>query len=138
MGKWRASLRDDSGVAAIEFVVAAPVLLLMVFGIWNAGIVLWAQNGVRNAVETGARHATIFPRPTQQQIDQRVQAAYYGPVQGPLDGPNFVYGVRNNAPVVTISMSYTHRAALPFLVLPPVTVRHERTAYLAPALPASR
>jgi hypothetical protein len=136
-GKWRAPLRDKSGAAAIEFSIVAPVMLLMMFGIWNAGVMLFAQNGIRSAVESGARHATIFPRPTQAQINQRVQAGYYGPHMGTINGPTFVYGVQNGTPIVTISMSYTHETALPFLSLPPVTLSHERTAYLAPAIPSS-
>jgi Flp pilus assembly protein TadG len=137
-GHSRAFLRDHSGVAAIEFALAAPVMLLLILGIWNAGVMLFAQNGISNAVETGARHATIFPRPTQAEILERVNAGYYGPRQGVIDGPNLVYGVQNNAPTVTISMSYTHETALPFLDLSPVTLRHERTAYLAPALPSQQ
>lgn len=132
---WRKSMRDTTGAAAIEFAIVAPVLLLLVLGIWNAGLVLFAQNGIRNAVEVGARHATIFPQPSQEQIRQRVRDGYYGPTRGAIDGPHLVYGLQNNAQIVTISMSYTHETTLPFLALPPVTLRHERTAYLAPALP---
>jgi Flp pilus assembly protein TadG len=137
-GHSRAVLRDNAGVAAIEFAIAAPVMLLLILGIWNAGVMLFAQNGIRNAVESGARHATIFPRPAQAEILERVNAGYYGPSQGMIDGPSLVYGVQNNAPIVTITMSYTHETALPFLDLPPVTLRHERTAYLAPALPSGQ
>jgi hypothetical protein len=123
---------DNSGVSAVEFAIVAPVLFTLMFGIWNAGIVLFAQNGVRNAVESGARHATIFPRPTEQQIKKVVTDRYYGPSQGKIEEPKLTYSLQNNSPIVTISMSYTHEASLPFLKLPPLVLEHRRTAYLAP------
>jgi hypothetical protein len=123
---------DRSGVSAVEFAIVAPVIFSLLFGIWNAGLALFAHNGVQNAVESGARHATIFPRPTEQQIKDVVQAKYYGPVQGEIVGPRLTYGVENNAPVVTIYMSYTHKTSLPFVTIPPIVLEHQRTAYLAP------
>ena len=127
--------RNNAGAAAIEFAIAAPILLTLLFGFWNAGIALFAQNGLRNAVESGARLATIYPRPSEQQIKDNVTTRYYGPTQGTIGGPSLTYGVVNGAPVVIISMSYTHDMALPFVELPPIVLEHKRTAYLAPALP---
>lgn len=124
--------RNTSGLAAIEFAIAAPVVFTLIFGIWNTGLVLFADNSVRSAVETGARQATIFPRPTEAQIRQVVNDRYSGPRIGAISGPTLVYGVRNGAPVVTITMSYTHTTTLPFLDIPPVVLQHQRTAYLAP------
>jgi hypothetical protein len=124
--------RDASGVSAVEFAIVAPLVFSLLFGIWNAGLALFARNGVQNAVESGARHATIFPRPTEQQIKDMVEAKYYGPSQGEMVGPRLTYGVENGAPVVTIYMSYTHRPSLPFVTVPPIVLEHQRTAYLAP------
>jgi hypothetical protein len=124
--------RRDDGVAAAEFALVAPILLLLVFGMWNAGIMLFAQNGIRNAVETGARHATIFPRPDENQIREMTTQAYYGPANGTIIGPELTYGVANGLPVVSISMSYTYQPFVPFIDLPPVSLTHRRTTYLAP------
>lgn len=127
--------RNNAGAAAIEFAIAAPILLSLVFGFWNAGIALFAQNGVRNAVESGARLATIFPRPTEQQIKTDVSNRYYGPTEGTIGAPRLTYGVVDGAPVVTIAMSYTHKMVLPFVEIPPIVIEHQRTAYLAPTSP---
>ncbi len=124
--------RRTDGASALEFALVAPIILMMLFGSWNAGVMLFAQNGIRNAVETGARHATIYPRPSETQIRQVADQAYYGPSQGTLTSPQLAYAMQNGAPVVTISMTYTHQTFVPFLSLPPVTLSHQRTAYLAP------
>ncbi|MFN4037851.1 MAG: TadE/TadG family type IV pilus assembly protein [Erythrobacter sp.] len=124
--------KDKSGVGAIEFAIAAPVLFALIFGIWNTGLILYADNSIRSAVETGARQATIFPRPTEAQIRQVINDRYYGPRMGAINGPTLAYTVQNGAPVVTITMSYTHETVLPFLDVPPLLLQHQRTVYLAP------
>lgn len=124
---------DRSGVAAVEFALVAPVLIGLIFGIWNTGMVLYADNGIRDAVEVGARRATVFPRPTEAQLTQRINSRYFGPRSGTIVGPTYTYATRNNAPVVTISMSYTHRINVPFMPVRDVTLAHQRTVYMAPA-----
>jgi len=123
---------DRSGVAAVEFALVAPVLIALIFGIWNTGVMLFADNAIRDAVEVGARQATIFPRPSEAQIRQRIDDRYFGPGTGTITGPTFAYASQNNAPVVTIAMSYTHRINVPFLPARSVTLSHQRTVYLAP------
>ena len=124
--------RDRSGVAAVEFALVAPILIAMIFGIWNAGFMLFADNGIRDAVEVGARSATVFPRPSEAAIRQKINDRYFGPRAGTISGPTLTYGVRNTAPVVTISMSYTHQINFPFMANRSVTFSHQRTVYLAP------
>lgn len=128
----RRLFRNTSGLAAIEFAIGAPVVFTLIFGIWNTGLILYAHNSVRTAVEIGARQATIFPRPSEAAIKQVINDRYYGPKLGAISGPNLSYTTQNGAPVVTITMSYTHTTALPFLDIPPVVLQHQRTAYLAP------
>jgi Flp pilus assembly protein TadG len=124
---------ERSGSAAVEFALAAPILIALIFGIWNVGVMLFAGISIRDAVEVGARQATVFPRPTEQQLRQRINARYFGPQNdGAVAGPTFAYGTRNGAPVVTIAMSYTHVINVPFLSPRTVTLSHQRTVYLAP------
>jgi hypothetical protein len=124
---------DRSGVAAVEFALVAPILIGLIFGIWNTGVVLYADNSIRDAVEAGARQATIFPRPTEAQLRQRINDRYFGPQnQGAVAGPTFTYGTRNSAPIVTIAMSYTHQINVPFMPVRTVTLAHQRTVYMAP------
>jgi len=46
----------ESGVAAIEFAVLLPVLVLIVLGIIEFGILLYNQQVITNASREGARH----------------------------------------------------------------------------------
>lgn len=54
----------EKGVALVEFAVVLPLLILLVFGIMEAGWLLSQQVEVRNAAREGARLAVVdFPDP---------------------------------------------------------------------------
>lgn len=50
--------RDERGVSAVEFAVVAPVLLLLIFAVINAG--LWFYG--RNIAQTSAREGVSYLR----------------------------------------------------------------------------
>jgi Flp pilus assembly protein TadG len=50
---------DDSGVAAVEFALILPLLMMIVFGIINYGILLYDQAVITNAAREGARWGAI-------------------------------------------------------------------------------
>jgi len=51
--------RDTEGAAAIEFAIALPVLLVMIYGIFQVGLVFQANAGMQHALGEGARYATL-------------------------------------------------------------------------------
>lgn len=51
--------RNDHGVAAVEFVLVLPLLLLLLFGIISFGWIFSAQLTLNNAVREGARAAVV-------------------------------------------------------------------------------
>ena len=51
--------RDVRGAAAIEFGLTAPFFFVAVFGIVNAGVVLWTQLGLQHGTEMASRCASV-------------------------------------------------------------------------------
>ena len=49
----------ENGVAAVEFALILPVLMLILFGILNYGILLYDQAVITNAAREGARWGAI-------------------------------------------------------------------------------
>jgi hypothetical protein len=51
----RTLLKPDDGTTAIEFAIVAPVLILLIMGIMEFGLIYYAKNVLENAVAVGAR-----------------------------------------------------------------------------------
>jgi len=51
--------RNEEGAAAIEMAIALPVLLVMIYGIFQVGLVFQANAGMQHALGEGARYATL-------------------------------------------------------------------------------
>ena len=51
--------RDQRGAAAIEFAIAVPVLVVMIYGIFQVGLIYQANAGMQHALGEGARLATL-------------------------------------------------------------------------------
>lgn len=51
--------RDSTGVAAVEFALIAPVLLLAVFGMFDVGHNMYTSSMLEGAVQQAARKSTI-------------------------------------------------------------------------------
>jgi len=51
--------RNEKGAAAIEMAIALPVLLVMIYGIFQVGLIFQANAGMQHALGEGARYATL-------------------------------------------------------------------------------
>lgn len=103
--------RDDRGAAAVEFALAIPVLVMMIWGIFQISIVLQARAGIEQALGQGARYATIYDtttskRPTNSQISAKIVASKFGLRNGTWHTP--VIDTTNEAAsgYITISVQY--------------------------------
>lgn len=103
---FRKSLSDCRGAAALEFALLAPVLLAMLLGIAMLGILFLAQAGLRSAVEDAARYATIWPKPSQAQIEARIAARRFGMDPANIVAPTVTFNTASTPNYVTITMGY--------------------------------
>lgn len=87
MTKFRYMLRNQDGAAAIEFAIAVPVLVVMIYGIFQLGIAFQASAGMQHALGEGARLATVCQSPTAEGVcsvatDAEIKAMINGKVFG--------------------------------------------------------
>jgi Flp pilus assembly protein TadG len=128
-------LSDIRAAAALEFALVAPVFFSLLIGIVQLGMVFFANAGLSNAVAEGARHATLHPRPTEEEVEDRIEGAEFGLNPDGLDVRSVTYDVAAVPSFAEIEMTYT--MTLNFIVTQyPVTLTKTRRAYLQP-LPAS-
>jgi Flp pilus assembly protein TadG len=62
--------RGDTGASAVEFALVVPLLLLIVFGIINFGILFSQQITINNGVREGARRAVVADPSAPRTCDQ--------------------------------------------------------------------
>ena len=71
---FRAMLRDGRGIAAAEFALIAPVMLTMLFGVYDLGNAIQERLQLEQAVRAGGQFALSWPDQTGG-IADAIQAA---------------------------------------------------------------
>jgi Flp pilus assembly protein TadG len=138
--------RRQAGQALAEFALVAPILFILVLGVFEAGRFILHYEALNNATREGIRYAIIHGAnsvaptgppddPTGAAIRQAVADAAFGLVtSGDLTIPDPVYsgpnGVTNKrGSEVTLTVSYTYDAIVP--ILPPITISAEATGVVS-------
>ena len=131
-------LRDIRGSAAVEFAVAVPVLIVIIWGIFQVAMVLQAQAGIQQALGEGARLATIFDtttnaRPTNTQISNKIVNAKFGIRNGTWHTP--AIDTTNEAGSGYIDISVQYDVPTDFLLFtgPSITLSESKRVYIQKA-----
>jgi hypothetical protein len=126
-------LRDDRGLSAVEFALVCPVLFGFIIGTAQIGSLYFANAGLRNSIEEGARVAGVYPRPTDAVIKARMVKKRFGLKSQYLGTPVITTGKDGGADFIQISLTY--KVPLDFVVVSvkPVTLTKTRRVYIYPA-----
>ena len=124
--------RDDRGVAATEMALALPVLVTMIYGIFQVGLLFWANAGMQHALGEGARLATLcIPTgntcnpPSDTAIKARMTDRLFGKSDGTFTVSDPVVGTGYR----DLSVSYTRTMNFIFFPGPTVTLNRSKRAY---------
>jgi TadE-like protein len=134
--------RDEGGVAATELALALPVLVTMIYGIFQVGLLYQANAGMQHALGEGARLATIcIPTsvvvsgqtrtvcmaPTDAAIKTRMSSKLFGKGDGAftVNDPVPGTGFRD------LSVRYSKRMNFIFFPGPTITLNRSKRAYVA-------
>jgi Flp pilus assembly protein TadG len=132
MKRLRLLRRNEHGAAAIEFAIAVPVLITFIWGIFQIGLLLEANAGMRHALGEGARYATLYidstsdHRPTNASIKSKISSSVFRPgvgnfsVADPVDGAGFK----------TLSVTYTMPMNFLFFNGPTVSMTRTKKVYV--------
>ena len=125
--------RSEDGAAATEFALAVPLILLLFYGMAQFGIILFANAGIRHAVDAGARASTVYigaAPMTDQQIRDIVTDSLYGVSKDTISAPSVSRGSSDGVNYVDITLSYS--APVDFIVYKygPIVLSETRRAYL--------
>lgn len=133
--------RDESGVAATEMALALPVLITMIYGIFQVGLLYQANAGMQHALGEGARLATICvpttvtvsgttttvcKAPTDAQIKSRMTAKLFGKSDGAFTVADPVPGTGYRE----LAVSYSRPMNFIFFRGPTITLNRKKKAYI--------
>jgi Flp pilus assembly protein TadG len=131
-------VRDIRGSAAVEFAVSVPVLIVMIWGIFQVAMVLQAQAGVEQALGEGARYATIFntttnARPTNTQISSKIVNSKFGIRNGTWHTPTI--DTTNEAASGYIVINVQYDVPTNFLIFsgPTISLSESKRVYIQKA-----
>lgn len=122
-------LRDESGAAMIEFAISIPVLVLFMWGIFQFGMILEAQAGMQNALGEAARYATIFPTPTDTQLQAKITSSKFGLANGTWSTPTIATDAATNTKTITVR--YSQPTNFIFFRGPTITFTKSKVVYLS-------
>jgi Flp pilus assembly protein TadG len=122
---------NQQGAAAIEFAVAVPLLITMIYGIFQVGLLYEANAGMQHALGEGARLATLYDRnttskiPTDDAIKARISAQLFGLNDGTftVDDPVTSVGYK------TLTVHYSRAMSFLFVRGPTVSLTRTKRVY---------
>ena len=123
-------LRDRRGAAALEFAFAAPILFGFIIGIAQLGILFFANSGLKSSVGEGARYATIYPKPSNAEIANRITSRRFGLDPAYLMGPTVADCKVGERACLDIEMKYAAPIDFLFFQTPPVTLVERRRVFV--------
>jgi hypothetical protein len=124
-------VRNEKGAAVIELAFALPVLLVMIWMIYELGLVFRAMSGIQHSLGEGARMATLWPVPDADDVKQRMEDAVYGIGPGDFDIPDPVPGTADGSDYLDLKVTYTQETNLIFFPGPTVSVSRSKRVWVA-------
>ena len=128
---------DERGAAAIEFAIALPVLLVMIYGIFQVGLIYQANAGMQHALGEGARLASLCT-PSGEACNSASDSSIIAKMNAKKFGMNI--GTFGTPTVTTptdcthckvLQVSYTVTPNYLFFSGPPITLTRSKRVYLA-------
>ncbi len=110
----RARRRGDSGAAALEFAMLAPVLLALLFGVFELGWALHCGASVRYAIERSSRALITDPNTTASALQSAAQARLSGLPVSNLE-ISITKETVGTGQIARVSWRYNYNMALPYV-----------------------
>jgi Flp pilus assembly pilin Flp len=123
--------RNERGAAVIEMAFALPALIMLMWMIVQLGLVFRAMSGIQHGLGEGARMATLFPKPSDTAIHDKIAGAVYGIGPGNFDISPPVTGTADGATYMDLEVTYTQSTDLLIIPGPDISVSRSKRVWIA-------
>lgn len=124
-------LRDPSGATVVELAFAFPVLIMLIWMIYQFGLLFRANSGIQHALGEGARMATLWPTPGRALVQARMQQSVYGIGPGTFTVSMPSLGTQDGSSYYDLQVDYSQNTTLLLLPGPRVTLRKTKRVWIA-------
>lgn len=107
--------RCDSGVAAIEFAIVGPLLIMLLVGIFSVGSVLHSLSSVRYALGETARVLQLNPKLSQSELQVRLDEELKEYGKGSVMLTMTIEKDASGSDVARLKATYPYLIAVPFI-----------------------
>lgn len=120
---------DEEGASTIEMAIALPVLFLFIYGLFQMGLLFEANAGMQHALGEASRYASIYPTPSDANLQARITSKLFGTSNGTFSTPTISTDTTAKTKVIRLIYSQP----LNFLIVPgpTVTLTRSKTVYYA-------
>ena len=137
--KIRRVIRDENGAAVIEMAIAFPVVIVMIWMIFQLAQVYRAVAGIQQALGEGARYATLCLNPsltgcsipTAAQVQTKVNNSVYGIGPGTFTVPLPTKASSGSSSYYDITVSYSQPTSLLLVPGPTINVSRAKRVWVA-------
>ena len=130
--RWLRNLRrSERGAAVIEMAFALPTLVIMLWMMVQMGLVFRAMSGIQHGLGEGARMATLYPKPTDTAIHDKIQDAVYGIGPGHFTIATPVTGSADGANYMDLKVTYTQSTDMLLFPGPDISVARSKRVWIA-------
>jgi Flp pilus assembly protein TadG len=123
--------RDQNGAAVIEMAFALPVIIVMLWMVVQLGLVFRAMSGIQHGLGEGARTATLFPKPSNTVIHDKIADAVYGIGPGNFVIATPTTGTADGANYLDLKVTYTQSTDLLLFPGPDISVARSKRVWIA-------
>jgi Flp pilus assembly pilin Flp len=128
----RRLVKNERGAAVIEMAFALPALVILIWGIVQLGLMFRAMAGIQHSLGEGARLATIWPQPTDDAIETKMEEVVYGIEPGTFTIHPPEAGLSDaGEPYLDLKVSYTQATNLLLLPGPTISVERSKRVWVA-------
>jgi Flp pilus assembly protein TadG len=128
MKRFKKLRADENGAAMIEMAFALPIFLMLIWMVFQLGLIFRANAGIQNALGEGARFATLFPTPADADITAKMLATVDGIGPGTFT-PTLT--ANNTEKYRDLQVTYTQSTNLIMIPGPTVKITKKKRVWVA-------
>ncbi|MBX7496533.1 pilus assembly protein [Qipengyuania sp. 6B39] len=126
----RRLVADSRGSMGLEFALAIPILVALIIGVLQFGLVLNANGSMRHAMGEGLRLAKVDPTASDSAVLTRTRQQLVGVDPNGVTSLTFARGTANNVRTGTMTMTVQLTPVIPFAPIPPIVLTQTKKVYL--------